>query len=90
MTNPEQISRAEDHLREFLESDGSLLCAFCKANYGESVKAVALAPQFQYEHGVWCYHPVCDMHLDGWWEGSDFPEDRQPKTIPLEGEVISQ
>ena len=46
-------------------------CIFCHQN-GESVKATHLAPQGN-PGGPFEFMPVCPAHLDGWWDGSDFP-----------------
>ncbi len=58
-------------------------------------EAVALAPQVLPYHSnvngfLWrghvtrfIYVPVCAFHLDGWFEGGDFPEDQSPPVIRL-------
>jgi hypothetical protein len=45
-------------------------CALCDSN---PTPAVAIAPQDN-GNGMFDAVPVCDSHLHGWWDGSDFPD----------------
>ncbi len=31
----------------------------------------------------WVYVPVCEFHLDGWFDGGDFTEEQSPPVVRL-------
>ncbi len=61
--------------QEYVEKHGAweILCHFCNHNLGEDVPAVAIAGQWDGgDEGIdpkWM--PVCEAHLDGWWDDTD-------------------
>lgn len=49
------------------------LCLFCLSNQGEEIPAAWWAPQDNGD-GTFTLSPACHDHIDGWWDGSDFPD----------------